>query len=466
MFTITANHVLPCTITGSWPRPRWFDDSLWGRPLDTGLMDVRFREKFQDALAVVLSDQERAGIDIVTNGDFHCDDDMAGRSWHHYPLQRWAGFSGNFLQSEATRSPWLRYPAGTLLNEIYTGWRWPRVTDKIEHRPLDYAKLWRMAQGRTSKPVKFGTCCSQVMGLFLDIHTAKYRDNREVIWDMAVAMNQELLALRDAGCKCIQIEEPTLHFWANTFGADHDNVKFMIEAYNREVQGLEDVELWIHTCWGNPNMQRVIENDSYRASFQLYLEACRGDVWTVEMKDRNLRETRPVRAAAGVAQEEDRHRRGEPSHAPGGAGGAGRRHHPRGAQAHRASEQLIISSDCGFGRQGCNRDIAFFKTSAIAQGTNVVRRELGLPVTDIRAANPGAANGHRASKSLTAESNPRCGRLGCPREGRPAPSSPRRYARPGGGSCEVSPRLNWASARLCGPSPRCRPLPRGIRSRR
>ena len=107
---------------------------------------------------------------------------------------------------------------------------------------------------------------------------------------MAVAMNKELLALRDAGCKCIQIEEPTLHFWANTYGRDHEKVKFMVEAYNREVQGLEDVELWIHTCWGNPNMQRVIDNDSYRESFELYLESCRGDVWTIEMKDRNLRE--------------------------------------------------------------------------------------------------------------------------------------------------------------------------------
>jgi 5-methyltetrahydropteroyltriglutamate--homocysteine methyltransferase len=26
----------------------------------------------------------------------------------------------------------------------------------------------------------------------------------------------------------------------------------MIDAFNREVQGLDDVELWIHTCWGNP----------------------------------------------------------------------------------------------------------------------------------------------------------------------------------------------------------------------
>jgi 5-methyltetrahydropteroyltriglutamate--homocysteine methyltransferase len=51
-------------------------------------------------------------------------------------------------------------------------------------------------------------------------------------------------------------------------------------------------------------------------------------------------------------------------------------------------EQLIVSSDCGFGRQGCNRDIAFFKTVALAQGTNIVRRELGLPETTGRASMP------------------------------------------------------------------------------
>jgi len=387
MFTVTANQVLPSTITGSWPRPHWFDLSMWGRPLDSCLMDVRFREKFQDALAVVLSDQERAGIDILTHGDLHCDDDMAGRSWHHYPIQRWAGFDGDFLQSEQTRSPWLRYPPGTLLNEIYTGWRWPRVVDKVEHRPLDYAKIWRMAQAKTSKPVKFGTCCSQVMGLFLDIQTPKYKDRHEVLWDMAVAMNKELLALRDAGCKCIQIEEPTLHFWANTYGKAHEEVKFMIEAYNREVQGLDDVELWIHTCWGNPNMQRVIENDSYRESFQLYLEACRGDVWTIETKDRNLREIElfapfkgqlSKKIAIGVVS----HRTLQVEPAAEVAKTI------RQALTHIAPEQLIISSDCGFGRQGCNRDIAFFKTAAIAQGTNLVRHELGLPETRPRSAEP------------------------------------------------------------------------------
>jgi len=259
--------------------------------------------------------------------------------------------------------------------------------DKVKHRPLDYAKIWRMAQSKTARPVRFGTCCSQVMGLFLDIHTSKYKDPQEVIWDMAVAMNKELLALKNAGCKCIQIEEPTLHFWANTYGAKHKNVKFMLEAYNREVQGLDDVELWIHTCWGNPNMQRVIENDSYRESFQLYLEACRGDVWTLEMKDRNMREIELFAPFKGKLKKKIcvgvvSHRRLQVELAEEVAASV------KHALKHIAPEQLIVSSDCGFGRQGCNRDIAFFKSAAIVQGTNIVRRELGLPESKARAADP------------------------------------------------------------------------------
>src|SRR5204863_151177 len=66
MFTATADLILPSTTTGSFPRPRWCDVSMWGRPLDTCMLDVRFREKFQDAMSVVISDQERvehAGVE-------------------------------------------------------------------------------------------------------------------------------------------------------------------------------------------------------------------------------------------------------------------------------------------------------------------------------------------------------------------------------------------------------------------
>ena len=225
------------------------------------------------------------------------------------------------------------------------------------------------------------------MGLFLDIYTNKYKDNREVVWDMAVAMNQELLALRAAGARCIQIEEPTLHFMANTYGKDHDNVKFMLQAYNREVQGLDDVEIWIHTCWGNPNMQRVMEDTSYKASLELYMEECRGDVWTLETKDRDFRDIElferfkhdpKKKICIGAVS----HRTLQADRAEDVASEV------RRALKYIAPENLIVSSDCGFGRQGCNREIAFYKASAIAQGCNLVRRELGLETRYVPAADP------------------------------------------------------------------------------
>ena len=48
----------------------------------------------------------------------------------------------------------------------------------------------------------------------------------------------------------------------------------------------------------------------------------------------------------------------------------------------------MLSSDCGFGRQGVPRPIAFYKAAALAQGANIVRRELGAEQTEPRAADP------------------------------------------------------------------------------
>ena len=40
----------------------------------------------------------------------------------------------------------------------------------------------------------------------------------------------------------------------------------------RGLEGLEEVEVWIHTCWGNPNMQRGVDDSSYANSIEIYLE--------------------------------------------------------------------------------------------------------------------------------------------------------------------------------------------------
>jgi 5-methyltetrahydropteroyltriglutamate--homocysteine methyltransferase len=95
-----------------------------------------------------------AGLDILTNGDYHLDEDFAGRSWHHYPLQRWKGLEHEELQYEDSRDGLLDFLPGTLMNEIETTWRWPRVVGKVEHdpkNPLEYAKLWRIAQARARR---------------------------------------------------------------------------------------------------------------------------------------------------------------------------------------------------------------------------------------------------------------------------------------------------------------------------
>src|SRR3954453_14811885 len=184
MYTVTKDLPLPTAVTGSWPGPRWHDMRLDGRSFSTCMKDAAFREQFGDALSAVLDDQERAGLDILTHGDAFHDDDLGGSSWLTYPLERWNGLDGDHVvESEDLPD----YPAGTSLGELWSGWRWPRVVGKVgpsEEKPLDYAKIWRLAQARTEKPVIFGTISSQQFSLFLEPDGVAYdRDaKRELIW--------------------------------------------------------------------------------------------------------------------------------------------------------------------------------------------------------------------------------------------------------------------------------------------
>jgi 5-methyltetrahydropteroyltriglutamate--homocysteine methyltransferase len=49
-------------------------------------------------------------------------------------------------------------------------------------------------------------------------------------------------------------------------------------------------------------------------------------------------------------------------------------------------EQIVLSTDCGFGRQGCNRMVAFHKAVSMVEGANIVRQELGSKPKEVRAA--------------------------------------------------------------------------------
>jgi 5-methyltetrahydropteroyltriglutamate--homocysteine methyltransferase len=51
---------------------------------------------------------------------------------------------------------------------------------------------------------------------------------------------------------------------------------------------------------------------------------------------------------------------------------------------------LVITTDCGFGREGLSRRIADYKCVSLVEGSNIVRRELGLPEARISGADPEA----------------------------------------------------------------------------
>lgn len=385
MFTTTKDVLLPTTVTGSWPRPAWFTEGLWGRRLSSGMSDVAYREQFTDALATVLSDQERAGLDILTNGDYHQDPDLGGRSWLLYAVERLGGMTAT--DQDATSDEWA-YGPGTLLNEVMGGWRYPGVIGEIGPGiGLEYAKIWRLAQARTDRPVKFGTVSAQVAASVLTLHTDRYpADKHQLMWDMATELNREYRALAAAGCKAIQIEEPLIHFTGATTN-DRGYLDFLVECFNHEVEGLDDVEVWVHTCWGNPNMQRVLDDTSYANSIELYMEKLNLDVWTIEAKDNPAA---PLELFAPYKGAFDRKiALGVVSHrtlqveTPDEVAAQ-----IRAAMQYIDPEHLVLSSNCGFGRGGFNRLIAFYKSAAIALGANIVREELGAPTRRVRAAEP------------------------------------------------------------------------------
>ena len=95
MLTVTRDMILPTTVTGSYPRPLWFDRSLEGRSFKAALGDSLFREQYLDAVASIIAEQESAGLDIVTDGDSRFDLTVGGKSWFFYPIERLGGIEGH-----------------------------------------------------------------------------------------------------------------------------------------------------------------------------------------------------------------------------------------------------------------------------------------------------------------------------------------------------------------------------------
>src|SRR5580700_8969403 len=349
------------------------------------MVTSRFREQYVDALSVYLREQEIAGLDIVTDGDCRFDQDIGGQSWTSYPPHHMDGFEVTHPKLAKVGAGGIAFPRGHILHDYLEARVMPRLVGPVGRGEMQYTEIWKAAQRLTTKPVKFGTVTPELVAFA--VQDEHYKSLPDRIMALSDAFNEELHDLADAGCPVIQMEEPQIHLLAARGIVDKViNPEFMLKVFNNTVKGLRaKTEVWCHTCWGNPSQQRMFRDiQSYQPTLAaldqvdadaLTFETCSsgpGDLKAIgaTIKDKKvvigvidhhtLQVERPDQVAALI----------------------------REALKYIPAERLVISSDCGMGREGMSRRHAVYKMVSMVLGTNIVRKELGLPEAPCLAADP------------------------------------------------------------------------------
>ena len=370
---------------GSLPRPSWYTENLGTRSFVEAMASNKFREQYTDALSVYLRDQEVAGLDILTDGDCRFDQDVGGQTWTSYPPRHMSGFDTTHSQLARAGAGGIGFPRGHILHDYLEARVMPKIVDSVAPGEMQYPELWKAAQRLTSRPVKFGTVSPELVAYA--VQDGHYKDLPARIMAISDAFNKELHDLADAGCPVIQIEDPQIHLLAARPVPNKDiTLDFMLKVFNNTVKGLrEKTEVWVHTCWGNPSQQRMFAQvQSYKPALEV-LNQLEADVITFEMKSSNAADLDAVcnqitgkKIAVGVI---DHHTLQVES--PEEVADLLRK-----AVKLVPAERLVVCTDCGMGREGMSRRHAFYKIVSLVRGTNIVRKELGIPEAECLAADP------------------------------------------------------------------------------
>jgi len=222
-------HALTTTVVGSYPQPDWLVDRAL---LSKGVPRVRleamwrvpeaFLEQAQDdATIVAIREMERAGIDIISDGEI-----------------RRESYSNRFataLDGVDVENP------GTITDRYGNETRVPRVVGPIRRaRPVELRDM-EFLRRNTDHPAKI-----TLPGPFTMAQQARnefYRDVEAMAMDFAEAVNAEARELQAAGADVIQLDEPWLR-------NDPEGAKrYAVPAINRALAGLT-VPTALHLCFG------------------------------------------------------------------------------------------------------------------------------------------------------------------------------------------------------------------------
>jgi 5-methyltetrahydropteroyltriglutamate--homocysteine methyltransferase len=243
----SALPLIPTHVIGSHGFPSWFWTALDRiKAGEYGQTDVR--ETFDDATQLAIRDQERAGVDIVCDGEMR----------RYFFVQTFYGKMDGLEPIEPLRKTGLY---------AYDSTPRYRPTAKVKvPKGLGVVDEFRYLTTQTERPVK-ATCPGPVT---LSIHVQLrpgdvYGNDRLALgWDLVPAVNAELKALAAAGAGYIQLDEPSA---AIVPGQIDEYVKM----FNACVEGV-GAKIAYHICFGNL-MSRPRGKRSYRWMFPALLEA-------------------------------------------------------------------------------------------------------------------------------------------------------------------------------------------------
>jgi 5-methyltetrahydropteroyltriglutamate--homocysteine methyltransferase len=225
----TSTHILPTTVVGSYPQPDWLVNRQMlskvvprTRMKEIWRIPEEFLEQAQDdATILAIRDMERAGIDIITDGEI-----------------RRESYSNRFataLDGIDLDNPGMVKTRSGQMTPV------PRVVSKLTRKAPVELRDMEFLRRNTDKPAKI-----TLPGPFTMAQQAKnefYKDDEEMAMDFAAAVNAEALDLQKAGADVIQFDEPWLR-------NDPEAAKrYAVKVINRALQGIT-VPTVVHLCFG------------------------------------------------------------------------------------------------------------------------------------------------------------------------------------------------------------------------
>jgi 5-methyltetrahydropteroyltriglutamate--homocysteine methyltransferase len=350
-----APRLLPTTVVGSYPVPEWLE-RLKTDYYQRRISRQHLTEIHEVAIKAALKDQERAGIDIVSDGELRRDNDidylLARIPGVHIPQRAKADYF-DYYDAEVTRP--LPEAAGI---------------------GLGLAADFAFTLQQTDHPIKFSF--TGPFSLSRRIHDRAYGDPAGLPLALARLLNAEARELARAGARLLQIDEPFLAGYPEL-------VELAIEAVNLVVEGV-DVVWALHVCYGNRYAR-----PSWEGRYDFLFPAVKGarvDQLVLEFARKGLDDLRLLREhdwgrSLGLGVIDVKTAEVEPAEL------VARR--IRRALEFVPAEKLVINPDCGL--RHLPAEVARAKLRAMVAGAAQVRAELRPPAPRPAAARRAPAAG-------------------------------------------------------------------------